>query len=374
MPLTITNVVITMGRSRDPAPASAAASASMPSSRERAAKVQSKIALATEIPTAIIAPMNDWMLRVEAVTEQRHTDAHQDGGECHDHRKSNPTRLKIGDEQKEDGNDRQNYAELQIRDHLGQWGELTADADADPPRRFGKASQRLLHRGARASQVGVVNVRRDRDHALHVAAVILAERLADTEIGHIPQQRRQSPAGMLHRYRCDVVDRVGLCLGHLDLNLIGDPAARIGPVDRSCETARPGNRGESPADVRDADIELRGSVAIDGDIQSRILEQLSELHVPQFPFVCERLLDRFGVLAVGVERKPRSPRSRSGSESRSSSPDSPGRQLRKSRWRRASPGAGAPEVVLEARRWTPRCPRPPAPGGRPRADRRSRER
>ena len=65
--LTMTAVVMAIGRSRERPPSRAASSAAAPSWRCRSAKVQSKIEFATETPTAIIAPMKDWRLSVDPV-------------------------------------------------------------------------------------------------------------------------------------------------------------------------------------------------------------------------------------------------------------------------------------------------------------------
>ena len=69
MPAIMAQVVIRIGRSRLPAPSTAAAVADWPrrAGRRLSANVTSRMALAIATPTAMIAPMNDWMFNVVRV-------------------------------------------------------------------------------------------------------------------------------------------------------------------------------------------------------------------------------------------------------------------------------------------------------------------
>ena len=77
MPAIMAQVVIRMGRSRLPAPSTAAAVLARSreaasrgrQSRRPSAKVTSRMALAIATPTAMIAPMNDWMFSVVPVRQ-----------------------------------------------------------------------------------------------------------------------------------------------------------------------------------------------------------------------------------------------------------------------------------------------------------------
>jgi hypothetical protein len=67
MPAIIEKLVMRIGRSRLRPPSTAAISASLLWIRLRSANVTSRIAFATATPTAMIAPMADWMLSVVPV-------------------------------------------------------------------------------------------------------------------------------------------------------------------------------------------------------------------------------------------------------------------------------------------------------------------
>ncbi len=73
MPAIIARLVMRIGRSRLAAPSTAAAFASAPARRARSAKVTSRIAFAIATPTAMIAPMNDWMFSVVPVSRSATT-------------------------------------------------------------------------------------------------------------------------------------------------------------------------------------------------------------------------------------------------------------------------------------------------------------
>ena len=102
------------------------------------------------------------------------------------------------------------------------------------------------------------------------------------------------------------------CLRNLDLDLVGDAAVGIGPVERLRETAGRRGRRQRARHVIRLHAHHPGPLAIQRHIHGRIIERLAELHVAQ---ECSRLsfsrtlsakarsLSRFGPLtatSIGV--------------------------------------------------------------------------
>ena len=83
------------------------------------------------------------------------------------------------------------------------------------------------------------------------------------------------------RHDAQIVEVVIRGCGTSHLHLERDAGPRIGPVVRRDEAARRGRGGERPADLIDGDAELAGELAIDVDLDRRIVERLLELQVAQ---------------------------------------------------------------------------------------------
>ncbi len=73
MPAIMARLVIRIARNRLRAPSTAASDALAPASRLRSAKVTSKMALATATPTAMIAPIKDWIFKLVPVAQSIRT-------------------------------------------------------------------------------------------------------------------------------------------------------------------------------------------------------------------------------------------------------------------------------------------------------------
>jgi hypothetical protein len=161
----------------------------------------------------MIAPMKDWMFSVVRVSQGK------------------PERLEIGGQQQKDDADRHQEPRTQAAEHFRHRLDLTPHGHRHPIGRLARISDRLLHAGSRTSQILAGNVRAQRQHALHVVAIVFAERRAVGDAGHIAQVdllgRPTGDREVLH-----LLERVHLLLGDLDLHLIADAALGIGPVIR----------------------------------------------------------------------------------------------------------------------------------------------
>jgi len=104
---------------------------------------------------------------------------------------------------------------------------LPAHGHVHPIGRLACIADRPLHAGCRASQILAGDVRAQRQHALHVVAVIFAERRAVGNAGHVAEvdlsARPASDGEVLY-----LLQGIHLVLGDLDLHLIANAALGIG--------------------------------------------------------------------------------------------------------------------------------------------------
>src|SRR5216684_1408502 len=109
--------------------------------------------------------------------------------------------------------------------------DLPPHGDVHPIGRLAGITDRLLHAGCRASEILARDVCAQRQHALHVVAVIFAERCAVGNAGHVAEvdlsARPPSDGQVLH-----LLQGIHLVLGDLDLHLITNAALGIGPIIR----------------------------------------------------------------------------------------------------------------------------------------------
>ena len=80
MPAIMADAVIRIARSRPPLPSSTASRTEAPSRRAFSANVTRRMAFATEIPIAMIAPMNDWTFSVVPVRSSMTSTPHMTAG------------------------------------------------------------------------------------------------------------------------------------------------------------------------------------------------------------------------------------------------------------------------------------------------------
>src|SRR4030095_14469034 len=198
-----------------------------PSRRRCSAKVTSRIAFATETPTAIIAPMNDCTLSVVPAPPNASTTPRSTAGIIE----------RITSEARSDW-------KLATSSR-----KITAMASSSPnsrpdcvcriggtwPRTSARARTRRSGLSRRAAQVRACDVAGDRNHPLLVVAIVLADRRSETDFGHVTGQRARSVRSV-HRYALHVFDRGDARLRDFDLHLIGRAARRVAPVNRLCET------------------------------------------------------------------------------------------------------------------------------------------
>ena len=87
----------------------------------------------------------------------------------------------------------------------------------------------MLHLFGRAAEVLACDVCAERQHPLHVVAVIFAERGPFGNSGYVAKANLPSRApgnwDVLHLF-----ERAHLMLGNLDLDLVADAAPGVGPV------------------------------------------------------------------------------------------------------------------------------------------------
>ncbi len=158
-------------------------------------------------------------------------DPRDDGGNRQPHCQGKPERLKIGGQQQKDDTDCHQEPQTQTAEHLRHRLDLPAHGHVHPIRRLSRIADRLLHAGRRASLILAVDVRAECQHALHVVAVIFAERGAVGNAGNIAQvdlsARPASDGEVL-----DLLQGIHLVLGDLDLHLITNAALGIRPIIR----------------------------------------------------------------------------------------------------------------------------------------------
>ena len=132
MPAIIAPAVIRMARTRPCAPCKVASCTVLPSRRLASAKVTSRIALATEMPMAMMAPMKDWMFRVVCVTSSISSTPQTTAGHRREHRDRETEGLEVRRQQQEDHHDGEQQAGAQPREGLLQRRNLPADEDRHP--------------------------------------------------------------------------------------------------------------------------------------------------------------------------------------------------------------------------------------------------
>ena len=124
------------------------------------------------------------------------------------------------------------------------------------------------------------DVRRERHHPLPVEAIVLADDRAVLDARDVAEQRMRRAVGR-DRHAAQIVERRHARLWHFDLHLERDAGPRIGPVVRRDEPARRRGRRKRSADLIDRHAELAGELAIDVDVDGRIVERLPELQIAQ---------------------------------------------------------------------------------------------
>ncbi len=158
-------------------------------------------------------------------------DTGDDGGNCQPHRQGKPKRLEIGGQQEKDDTHRHQEPQTQASEHFRHRLHLPAHGHVYPVGRLSRIADSLLHASCRASQILAGDVRAQCQHALHVVAVIFAERRAVGDAGHIAQvdlvARPASDGEILH-----LLQGIQLLLGDLDLHLIANAALGIRPIIR----------------------------------------------------------------------------------------------------------------------------------------------
>ena len=128
-----------------------------------------------------------------------------------------------------------------------------------------------------------MHVGREADDPLHVVAVDFAWRGPVVDGRDVRDQRPAGASGIArhHRQIGDVLDRRHLRLRNLDLNLEAVAASRIPPEVQIGVAARRCCGRQRPANVGSRDAELTGAIAIDLNLQGRIVERLRVLQVSQ---------------------------------------------------------------------------------------------
>jgi len=128
-------------------------------------------------------------LKVKSFTilRARKYDPGDDGGNRRPHRKRKPERLEVGGQQQEDDTHRHQESQTQASEHLRHRLDLPAHCYIHPIGRLSRIFDSLLHAGCRASEILTRGVCAQCQHALHVVAVIFAERCTVGNAGHVAE-------------------------------------------------------------------------------------------------------------------------------------------------------------------------------------------
>jgi len=155
-----------------------------------------------------------------------------------------------------------------------------------------------------SSQVLTGDVRRQRDHALAVEAIVFTHDRGVPDRRHVPEQRMRA-AIAAHRDHPQIVERGHARLWNLDLYLKRDAGPRVGPVVRRDEPAGRRRGGEGSPDLIDGDAELARHLTVHIDLDRRIVERLAVLQITKRGDVRELLPNLHGKRPAGREIRPR---------------------------------------------------------------------
>ena len=219
------------------------------------------MAFATATPIAMIAPMNDWTFSVVPRDQQHQHDAreHRRNGGHHDERQ--PQRLEVRGQQQKDDDDGDDEAGARCSVNVSRIGAIwPRTATRGAARRRAGARDRRVHLVAARPRSSPATLAVQRDHALAVDAIVLADDRGVLDPGDVAEQRMRRAdrrvTGTTRRSSSVVICGCGTSHLHLE----GDAGPRIGPVVRRHEAARRRRRDERPADLIDRDAELAGQL------------------------------------------------------------------------------------------------------------------
>ena len=165
---------------------------------------------------------------------------------------------------------------------------------------------RSSHLSGDRPQVVADHVGRQGDLSLHVVAIVLTRHAARLDARHIADQDlavvgflQWDLSELLARGQSiDTDDRADHRTRYLDLYLISDTALGVGPIVRNHKTTR-GRRGDQSSG--NIDRHQSGQprlLAIDINLQGRIVHRLAKLQIAQRRYLGEHLLELIGELTV----------------------------------------------------------------------------
>ncbi len=239
------------------------------------------MALATDTPVAMIAPMYDCTLSVVRVassasatprmTDRRHGREH-DEGEAH--------RQKTPHHQQKDRHDSDEQPSLQPCQRVLHRHDLTSHIDEDTPRRGSDTSDRGPDQPGGISEIGSCGVGGDGDHAPLVIPVVLSRRGSEADLGHVADQRARRPERHDWNGR-DVIERSYARLRNLDLDLIRHARPWIAPVARHDVSTRRGRGRQGTSHLLHRDPDLTRAFAVHLNIDRRVVQRLTKLKVSE---------------------------------------------------------------------------------------------
>ena len=157
--------------------------------RARSAKVTSRIAFATATPTAMIAPMKDWMFSVVPVSQSVSTTPASTAGTVETTASARRNDWKFAASSRKITTTATSRPERKPSSSSLQRHDLAAHVDVRLRRRRADFGERLASICARdAAEVGAVDVRGDADDARHVVALVLADGGARRDARDVAQQ------------------------------------------------------------------------------------------------------------------------------------------------------------------------------------------
>ena len=164
------------------------------------------MALATATPIAMIAPMNDCTFSVVRVTASINTTPIEHRRHGRDDDEGEPQRLKVRGEQQKDDDDGDDEPGGDVREGLAHRADLAAHGDGRTARRRAGPRDRRVDLADGSSQILAGDVRRQRDHALTVDAIVFADDRRVLDRRDVAEQRVRA-ALAAHRHDAQIVER-----------------------------------------------------------------------------------------------------------------------------------------------------------------------
>ena len=184
--------------------------------------------------------------------------------------------MKVRGQQQEDHHNREQDSTPQPGQRFFEGRHLAAVEDVDTPRRRAGSCDRLSHVIEGLTQRFPFEVGGKTDDALHVVPVDLARCDSIIDRRHVRDQRASEASGVAphHRQVFHVLDGRHPRLRNLDLNLKPVAASGVAPeIQVGVPTRRRGGHERSGNFAR-CDAELSGPIAVDLDLEARIIEWL----------------------------------------------------------------------------------------------------